>query len=180
LVREGLNESEHKYCIDNLGLVEGEQIKLEYFCRCVPPLKPNENRINMKGLLVFTNDNMVYMEKQGVFNSKYSQRVRLPLEEISGITTKRIGGFGVRVIRLYVGGGTQSGEYHISSVEGKDIDQVEKEIQNALTEARQEKKRLAQEALSKGAVPTMLFCKFCGARNKSDISHCSNCGAVLT
>ncbi|MGA2681495.1 MAG: hypothetical protein ABSF44_06810 [Candidatus Bathyarchaeia archaeon] len=161
-------------------MVEGEKIKLKYVCRCVPPLKPNENRVNLKGLVVFTNDNMIYMEKQSVFSSRYSQRVRLPLEEISGITTKRIGGFGVQAVRLYVGGGTQSGEYHISSVEGKEIEQVEKEIQTALTEARQEKKRLAQEALSKGTVPTMIFCKFCGARNKADSTHCANCGAVLT
>lgn len=175
-----MNESEYKYCMDNLGLVEGEEIKLKYVCRCVPPIRPNENRVNLKGLLIFTNDNMIYMEKQGIFNSKYSQRVRLPLEEISGITTKRIGGVGVQAIRLYVGGGTQSGEYHISSVDGKEIEQVEKEIQKALTEARQEKKRLAQEALNKGTVPTMIFCKFCGARNKSDNSRCANCGAVLT
>lgn len=104
-----INDSEYKHCIDNLGLVEGEEIKLKYVCRCVPPLKPNENRVNLKGLLAFTNDNMIYMEKQGLLSSRYSQRVRLPLEEISGISIKRIGGFGVKALRLYVGGGTQSG-----------------------------------------------------------------------
>jgi len=43
-----------------------------------------------------------------------------------------------------------------------------------------EKKRKAIEAMTKGTVPTMVFCKYCGARNKADSSNCANCGAILT
>ena len=34
-IKEKKIDSEYKHCIDNLGLVEGEEIKLKYFCRCV-------------------------------------------------------------------------------------------------------------------------------------------------
>jgi hypothetical protein len=30
-----INDSKYKHYIDNLGLVEGEEIKLKYVCRCV-------------------------------------------------------------------------------------------------------------------------------------------------
>jgi len=177
---KGLKDSEYSACIDNLGLLEGEEIKLQYVCRCVPPVRPNETRLNLKGLLVFTNDNMIFMEKQGLFSSRYSQRLRIPIEEISGTSLKRISGFGVLALRVFVGIGTQSGEYIVSGVKEKRIENVEEEIQRLLTEVRQEKKRLAQEALAKGTVPAMIFCKFCGTRNKADQSHCANCGAPLT
>lgn len=177
---KGLKDSESRACMDNLGLLEGEKIRLQYVCRCVPPVRPNENRLNLKGLLVFTNDNMIFMERQGLFSSRYSQRLRIPIEEISGISLKRIGGFGVLALRIFVGIGTQLGEYIVSGVEEKRIEDVEEEVQRLLTEVRQEKKRLAQEALAKGTVPAMIFCKFCGTRNKADQSHCANCGAPLT
>jgi len=174
-----MKESEYTACINNLGLLEGEKIRLQYVCRCVPPVRPNENRLNLKGLLVFTNDNMIFMEKEGLLSSRYSQRLRIPIEEVSGISLKRISGFGVLALRIFVGIGTQSGEYIVSGVEEKRIEEIEEEVQRLLTEVRQEKKRLAQEALAKGATPTMIFCKFCGTRNKSDQSFCVNCGAPL-
>jgi len=177
---KGMSDSDYQACIDGLGLLEGEEIRLQYVCRCVPPLRPNEARVNLKGLLVFTNDNMIFMEKEGLLVSRYSQRLRIPLEEISGITLKRISGFGSLALRIFVGIGTQSGEYILSGVEGKKIEQVKEEVQRVVTEVRQEKKRLAQEALVKGTVPKMIFCKFCGTRNKADQSLCVNCGAPLT
>jgi hypothetical protein len=122
---------------------------------------------------------MIFMEKEGLLSSRYSQRLRIPIEEVSGISLKRISGFGVLALRIFVGIGTQSGEYIVSGVEEKRIEEVEEEVQRLLTEVRQEKKRLAQEALAKGTTPTMIFCKFCGTRNKSDRSFCVNCGAPL-
>jgi len=177
---KGMKDSEYEACIDGLGLLEGEEIRLHYFGRCVPPVRPNEARMNRKGLLVFTNDNMIFMEKEGFLVSRYSQRLRIPLEEVTGITLKRIGLIGVLALRIFVGIGTQSGEYIVSGIEGKKIEQVKEEVQKLATEVRQEKKRLAQEALARGTVPQMIFCKFCGTRNKSDQSHCANCHAPLT
>lgn len=174
-----MKEAEYQTCIDGLGLLEGEKIRLQYVCRCVPPVRPNEARLNLKGLLVFTNDNMIFMEKEGLLVSRYSQRLRIPLEEITGITLKRISGIGTLALRIFVGIGTQSGEYMVSGVEEKKIEQVKEEVQELLTEVRREKKRLAQEALVKGTAPRMIFCKFCGARNKADQSLCINCGAPL-
>lgn len=177
---QGMKDSEYQSCLDNLGLMEGEEVRLEYICRFVPPVRPNESRLNLKGLLVFTNDNMIFMEKQSLFSSRYSQRVRIPLEEITGISLKRIGMIGVLALRIFVGMGALSGEYIASGVEGKKIEEVEKQVQKLLTEVRQEKKRIAQEALTKGTTPKMIFCRFCGARNKFDSSNCANCGAPLT
>ena len=177
---KGINDSEYQSCISNLGLLEGEEIRLQYICRFVPPVRPNEKRLNLKGLLVFTNDNIIFMEKQGLFNSRYSQRVRLPIVEITGISLKRIGIIGVLALRIFVGIGALSGEYMASGFDGKKVEEVEEEVQKLLTEVRQEKKRIAQEALAKGKAPAMIFCKFCGTRNKSDKSKCVNCFAPLT
>ena len=35
-------------------------------------------------------------------------------------------------------------------------------------------------ALTKATIPEMIFCKFCGAKNKPEDTRCVNCGAVLT
>jgi len=174
-----MKNSEYQACIDGLGLLEGEEIRLHYVGRCVPPVRPNEVRTNLKGLLVFTNDNMIFMEKEGFLVSRYNQRLRIPLEEVTGITLKRSGLVGVLALRIFVGIGTQSGEYIMSGIEGKKIEQVKEEVQKLVAEVRQEKRRLAQEALVRGTVPQMIFCKFCGTRNKSDKSHCANCRAPL-
>ena len=42
---------------------------------------------------------------------------------------------------------------------------IAKKIQKLLNSVRAERKRIAQEALSKGTVPKMIFCKYCGAKN---------------
>lgn len=34
--------------------------------------------------------------------------------------------------------------------------------------------------ISKGKLPEMIFCRYCGAKNKSSDSKCINCGALLT
>ena len=37
----------------------------------------------------------------------------------------------------------------------------------------------AQAAVPKETMPTMILCKYCGARNKPDQLKCANCGAIL-
>jgi len=56
---------------------------------------------------------------------------------------------------------------------------VRADVEKHLKAAREEKKRLPVEAMQKGTVPTMVFCRFCGARNKSDQPNYANCGSRL-
>jgi hypothetical protein len=64
-------------------------------------------------------------------------------------------------------------------LEGKEAQEVRADFEQILKEVRDEKRKLAQAALSAGKMPQMVFCKFCGARNKSDQMKCGNCGALL-
>jgi hypothetical protein len=34
--------------------------------------------------------------------------------------------------------------------------------------------------ISKGTIPEMIFCRYCGTKNKSEDSKCIHCGAILT
>ena len=180
-----MKDSEYQTCMDNLGLLEGEEIRLQYVCFrhiLTPSILDKKGRwVNKKGLLVFTNDNMIFMQQEGAWSSNYSQALRFPLEQISGIVS---GGKLVKHIRISVGvsGSSEQHEFinFVSTYGEQSIHEVRNDIQNLLKEVREEKKRLALEALSTGTVPEMIFCKYCGARNKADRSQCANCGAVLT
>jgi len=179
-----MKDSEYESCINNLGLLEGEEIKLQYVCfRHIispPSFWDGKQKIeSKKGLLVFTNDNMIFMQQEGAWSSNYAQALRIPLEQISGVVS---GGTLIPHIRILVGVGGASEQHEFVTFQSvlKPIHEVRADIEKLLKEVRQEKKRLAQEALAKGTVPTMIFCKFCGTRNKADQSHCSNCGAPLT
>ena len=181
-----MKESEYGACIYNLGLLEGEELKLQYVCfRQVmrpPSIWDNKQRVeSKKGLLVFTDDNMIFMQQEGAWSSNYAQALRIPLEQISGVVS---GGTLVKHIRILVGvsGASEQHEFinFISTYGKQNIHEVRADVEKLLKEVREEKKRLAQEALAKGTVPAMVFCRFCGTRNKSDQSHCANCGAPLT
>jgi hypothetical protein len=182
MTMKGMGDSEYKACINNLGLLEGEQIKLQYIChrqqigRTWDGKPKTESK---KGLLVLTNDNLIFMQQEGAWSSNYAQALRIPLENISGVVS---GGTLIKHIRISVGaGGTDQHEFiNFTSTFGlQQIHEVRADVEKLLKEGREEKKRLAQEALSRGTMPTMIFCKFCGARNKSDQTKCANCGALL-
>jgi len=181
----GMNESEYQACMDGLGLLEGEEMRLRYVCfrrvRSPPSIWNGKQRMEQKkGLLVFTNDNMVFMQQEGAWSSNYAQALRVPLEQIVGVVS---GGAVIKHIRISVGvsGTSELHEFiNFFSTYGKQtIHEVRGDIEKLLKDVRREKKRLAQAALAKGTVPTMIFCRFCGTRNKSDRSHCANCGAPL-
>jgi len=182
-----MKESEYKTCIDGLGLLQGEEVKLHYVCfRDIVTTgwdgKPKKEQ--KKGLLVLTNDNLIFMQQDGAWSSNYSQALRIPLEQIVGISC---GGHIIKNISFEVGSGASQThtfaiwkgcEEHSDIID--DAQLILQKIQNLLNVVREEKKRLAQEALAKGTLPAMIFCKYCGARNKAGQSHCANCGAVLT
>jgi hypothetical protein len=183
---KGMNENEYHSCINNLGLLEGEEIRLQYVCQRSTFSPPSmwdgkvKQQIN-KGLLVFTNDNMIFMQQEGAWCSSYGQALRFPLENISGIVA---GGTLIKHIRLMVGisGSTEQHEFinFMSTYGNQQIQDVRADIEKLLKTVREEKKKSAIEAITKGTVPAMVFCKYCGTRNKADRSNCANCGAVLT
>jgi hypothetical protein len=61
-----------------------------------------------------------------------------------------------------------------------DAKTVVQKIQELLNDVRQESKRLAREALSRETLPSMIFCKYCGAKNKASETKCVNCGALMS
>ncbi len=179
---KGMSDQEYHNCVSNMGLVDGEKTKLQVVCRRYlesPPSiwrkKEQVEKRSYKGLLVFTNDNMIFMQQQGAWSSNYAQGLRIPLEQVTGIVS---GGALMKHVRVTVG---QTGSEHHEFIgfEGRSVDEVRSDIERALKESREEKKKVAQAALAAGTVPQMIFCKFCGARNKSEAMKCGNCGALL-
>lgn len=181
-----MKDSEFQACMDGLGLLQGEEIYLKHVCfrELVSTSwdgKPRKN--TKKGLLVFTDDNMIFMEQSGAWSSNYTQALRIPLEQIIGISC---GGMIVKSLDITVSsGGTHVHKFSVwqdcqesSSPKDNALALTEK-IQILLQSVRNERKKIAQEALNKGTVPTMIFCRYCGTRNKSDASFCINCKAPL-
>ena len=125
---------------------------------------------------MFTNDNMIFMQQEGWRSKNYGQAIRVPIESISGIVAG-----GSMEISVGVNGIT---EHHIFLTFWNDSGRIEREqvraeIESVLKEVREERKRLARQALSQGTVPAMVFCRFCGLKNKSSEPKCSSCGAAL-
>jgi ribosomal protein L40E len=179
---EGMSDKEYQNCIATLGLLDGEKTMLQVVCRRYhesPPSvwrkKEQVTKESHKGFLVLTNDNMIFMQQQGAWSSNYAQGLRIPLEHVTGVVS---GGTVMKHIRVTVEQ-TGSDQHEFIRFEGRGVDGVRTDIERVLNEARQEKKKLAQAALASGTVPQMIFCKFCGARNRSDQTKCSNCGALL-
>ena len=120
------------------------------------------------------------MQQDGTMSS---QALRIPLEQIIGISC---GGRFLKHINFEVAGqplGYAFDVWKLCEENSDGIDDVQlitQKVQSLLNTSRAEKKRLAQEAFAIGKLPTVIFCKFCGARNKADQSLCANCGAVLT
>lgn len=177
----GMTESEHQSCINNLGLLEGEKLLLTYtvyretFSTDIFGKQTTDSR---KGLLVFSSDSLIFMQQEGAWSDDYSQALRIPLEQISGVDNT---GTFIKKLRLAVSSAGHT-DYHIFVIFGGQGSpaEIRGSIDKLLKDVRQERKRIAQEALAKGSTPAMIFCKYCGARNKSDQSNCGNCGAILT
>ena len=142
---KGMKESEYTYCLNSLGLLRGETIKLQYVCyrqTISPPSMWNgqQSMESHKGLLVFTNDNMIFMQQEGR-GSTYAQALRFPIESICGLVS---GGTLIKHIRFTVGviGASQQHEFinFISTYGQKEIFEVRVEIDKFLKEARENKK----------------------------------------
>jgi hypothetical protein len=124
---KGMSDKEYQACISNLGLLEGEKTRLQIVCRrymeSPPSAGKQKDRVDKeshKGLLVLTNDNMIFMQQQGAWSSDYAQALRIPIEHVSGITS---GGTLLKHIRVAVG--TTGKEFHeFIHFEGREAEEV--------------------------------------------------------
>jgi hypothetical protein len=177
----GLTDAEYRACVNNLGFLEGEKMLLQYtvyretFSTDIFGKPTTDSR---KGLLVFSNDNLIFMQQEGAWSEDYSQALRVPLEQISGVDNT---GTFVKKLRFAVGASGHT-DYHIFVIfAGQGThNEIRCSIDQLLRDVRQERRQAAQMALAKGSTPAIIFCRYCGARNKSNLSNCGNCGAVLT
>ena len=179
-----LNKKQYDACTQNLGLLEGEEIRLEYHCYRREKYHSfslgSEQEKPYRGLLVFTNNNMIFMDvvKRGLLGRDYgaAQSIRVPLEQIIGIST---GGTMIKHLKVR----TQSQEFKFEHVfrKGKrtKINDVVADVQSLLKEVREEKKKISEQVLAGTLIPKVVYCKFCGAKNKADASFCANCNAPL-
>ncbi len=109
--RKTIQETQLQNIQANLGLLEGEAIKLSYWVLWqteAPPSMwynlivgvPQQPRLeSRRGMMVFTTDNMIWMQQEAVGND-FDPALRIPLGEISGVVA---GGTFVPHIRLNIG-----------------------------------------------------------------------------
>jgi len=174
---KGISDKDYQKCVGNLGTLEGETIRLEYVCNYTTWVKSaladsGQKPENHKGLLVLTNDNLIYMQKEGVFNARYGQALHLPLERILGTY---IGGTLIKHLKIK----TDIEELRFGLFKNAKVQEAREAIEKLLKTAREEKKKIALEARDQGKMPAMIFCKYCGARNKATETHCKNCAGLL-
>lgn len=147
-----LKDSEYTSCINGLGLLEGETIKLQYYCHrqviSNPSMWDGKQRMEShKGLLVFSDDNMIFMQQEGNFSSDYAQALRISIGSIAGLVT---GGSLIKHIRFTIGVAGASQQYEFSLFQGiqmgNDIIGVREEIEKHLKQARVSKKAQNEKA----------------------------------
>ena len=139
-----MKDSEYSSCVEGLGLLEGEEIKLQYVCLRETlrqgSTSTGTSQTSNKGLLVFTNNKMIFMQQLGLFSSNYSQALRIPLENINGT---EIGGTLIKHIGIKVGISSISEELHFNPFKDnqglEQIQTVKQEIEALLKQAREEK-----------------------------------------
>jgi hypothetical protein len=140
----GMSVSEYISCINSLELLEGEAIRLQYYC-CLQVIGSRsmwggkQRMESDKGFLVFTDDNMIFMQKEER-SSKYVQALRIPLESIVGLVT---GGILLLHIQFAVGVIGASQQYKFSYFQGiktNDVFAIRAEIERHLIQARENKK----------------------------------------
>lgn len=170
---DGLSGEVYRASLSGLGLLEGEQVKLQYTCGTI--VRSNGRIFLSRGVLAVTNDNIIF--------SGVGYKLRIPIESVS--STASVQGRNPRFghLRITIGSGGPIEEHTFSEFRGDSGEisyvQARDNVEKVLSKVREERKKIAQEALSKGTLPPMVFCRFCGLKNKADQSKCSSCGAPL-
>ena len=128
-------------------------------------IRTNEARKDTElqsGAIVLTNHRIFWMEKRGAFKKTLHTIFFLSLPEIISINMQ--GRFSKRINIV-----TSQGELQFRF---KDMEKFTKSTLKLIKEYKvRESTKLA---------PRIIFCKYCGAKNKEDVTKCGNCSALLT
>jgi signal transduction histidine kinase len=197
-----MRDSDYTSCISGLGLLDNEEIKIQYLClrqtlRAKSAFVAGQQMEVKNGLLVFTNENMIFMQQEGYFTSNYSQALRIPLENISGMV---VGGTLLKHIRVNIGTSGYSQEEHFQGLRDSNglviMEVVKQNIESVLKNAREEQKKKSEhvqiildfsslkDVMSKGGlVMTTYKCPNCNGMvdipEAGKILMCQYCGTPI-
>jgi len=191
---------------NSVFLKEGEKIVSNWFGNCetshtvivqkgkyVKRHRPQEVKERKRGVLVLTNQRMMWLEERGIFGKSYHAIFEMPLENLRGIS---MGG----AIMKYVSITDTEGEqvFHLDGVGGRELDSFRKFVFDR-AEARKrfladEKKKervhvlldfsFLKSYMEKGGLAMQTFkCPECGAPTKLPESgnevKCGHCGNTI-
>jgi len=149
---------------DACMLLEGEEIVFV------------DGRIGRNKALVLTTKRLIFLQCKGRFSKTYQKVDEIPIEDIE--SARYDPEFGAIIVQL------KNGEKEVIDLIGSDsLADVLMGTNSEISEVRlqattdrwvNEINRLAVK------VPKMIYCKYCGAKNKPTETKCVNCGALLS
>ncbi len=151
---------------DACMLSEGEEIIFD------------DGHIGRNKKLVLTNKRLIFLESRGRLNKIYQKEDEIAIEEIESAHYDTE--FGAVSLQLkngekdLVAFGISNSDNLEVMVLGTDPDILDVKLQATIDRWVGEINRLAV------TVPKMVYCKYCGAKNKATDTKCVHCGALLT
>jgi hypothetical protein len=149
---------------DACMLSEGEEIIFD------------DGKIGRNKKLVLTNKRLIFLQSKGRINRTYQKEDEIPIEDIE--SARYDPEFGAIMLQL------KNGEKEVIDLVGSDspadiLMETNSEISEVRLQATTDRwvneiNRLAVK------VPKMIYCKYCGAKNKPTETKCMNCGALLS
>lgn len=132
------------------------------------------------GLLAFTNQNIIFVQKSGLIKPDYEVAVKIPLEEVSYLDTS---GMLMKSLKITVGSEEEEADYiflNFKSVKNKDkkIEQIMAELEEII-QMKKEKESIKIESGDGEESLEMIICEYCGERNAKTNEKCNNCKAPL-
>ena len=151
---------------DACMLSEGEEIIFD------------DGNIGRNKKLVLTNRRLIFLQGSGRFNKTYQKEDEIAIEDIESAHYDTE--FGAVTLQLKNGEkdlvefGMSDSDHLEEMFLGTDHDIMDVRLQATIDRWVNEINRLAVK------VPKMVYCKYCGAKNKSTDTKCVHCGALLT
>jgi len=136
----------------------------------------DDGNIGRKKKLVLTNKRLIFLQGKGRFNKTYQKEDEIPIEDIESAHYDTE--FGAIVLQL------KNGEKEVIDFIGFDsFEDVLMGTNSDISEVRlQATIDRWVNAINRLAVkiPKMIYCKYCGAKNKPTETKCVHCGALLS
>ena len=138
----------------------------------------DDGNIGRNKRLVLTNKRLIFLQCRGRFNKTYQKEDEIAIEDIESAHYDNE--FGAVTLQFKNGEkdliefGMSDSDYLEEMVLGTNHDVNDVRLQATVDRWVNEINRLAVK------VPRTVYCKYCGAKNKSIDTTCVHCGAVLT